>query len=76
MFSDHEHAADAFVDPDRASTFLVGRDVEGHWTALETSGRSGGWFASQEAAQRYASFETGHRFGAVRLTPETMALPL
>lgn len=76
MSNDHQLSDDVLADPDRESIFLVGRDIEGHWLALETSGRSGGWFTSREAAQRYAAFETGHRFGAVRLTPEPMTLPL
>lgn len=54
--------------------FVVGRDIEGHWLAVDTSGRSGGLFASQEAALRYATFETDHRSGAVRRTEEPIAL--
>lgn len=54
-------------DPQPAA-FLVGRDPEGHWVALETHGSGGGLFLSREAAAEYAEFETGHRPGAVLFT--------
>ena len=54
--------------------FLVGRDVEKHWLAVDTLGRSGSLFTSQEAALRYATFESDHRSGAVRRTEEPIAL--
>jgi hypothetical protein len=54
--------------------FLVGRDIEGHWLAVETHGRGGGIFADQGAALRYAVFETGHRPRAVRMTAKTLRL--
>lgn len=76
MSDDHHLSGNGSVEPDGASVFLIGRDIEGHWLAVDTCGRSGGLFTSEEAARRYATSETGHRFGAVRLTPETMALPL
>ena len=50
------------------SAFVVGLDPEGHWIAVETHGRGGGFFASREAALRYATFETGHRPHAVRVS--------
>ncbi|CAM5208921.1 hypothetical protein ARD30_19180 [Bosea thiooxidans] len=54
--------------------FLVGRDSEGHWLAVETHGRGGGIFADRGAALRYAVFETGHRPRAVRMTAKTLRL--
>uniref|UniRef100_A0A9E7ZJX1 Uncharacterized protein n=1 Tax=Bosea sp. NBC_00436 TaxID=2969620 RepID=A0A9E7ZJX1_9HYPH len=54
--------------------FLVGRDAEGHWLAIETHGRGGGIFADRSAALRYAVFETGHRARAVRMTAKTLSL--
>lgn len=54
--------------------FLVGRDAEGHWLAVETHGRGGGMFCDRGAALRYAVFETGHRARAVRVTAKTLSL--
>ena len=55
--------------------FLVGRDVTGHWVAVEKSGRAGGLFASREAALCYATRETGHRPGAVKMSRRPIAFP-
>ncbi len=57
-------------------SFLIGRDTEGHWLAVETHGLAGGFFTSQDAALRYASFETDHRKGAIRVVTEPVALRL
>jgi len=54
--------------------FLVGRDVDGDWLAVETHGRGGGIFSDRGAALRYAVFETGHRPRAVRITAKTLSL--
>lgn len=59
-----------------ASAFLVGRDQEGHWLAVEAHGLGGGLFTTQEAALRYASFESGRRPGAVELVAGPIALRL
>ena len=56
--------------------FMVGRDREGHWLAVETHGRAGGLFVNQEAALRYAAFESEHRSGAVQVVNEPLALRL
>jgi hypothetical protein len=58
------------------ASFVIGRDAEGHWLALETHGLSGGLFRSQEAASRYATFETDHRQGAVQFAQDPVALRL
>ena len=56
------------------AAFLVGRDAEGHWLAVETHGLGGGIFRDQRAALHYAVAETDHRPGAVRLCEEHLAL--
>ncbi len=56
--------------------FLVGRDPEGHWVAVEAQGRAGGLFRTCRDALHYAAGETGHRLGAVVLTGEPVALRL
>jgi hypothetical protein len=56
--------------------YLVGRDDEGHWLAIETRGLGGGMFRSAEAAIRYAGFETDHRPGAVLVSTEPLVLRL
>ncbi len=58
------------------ASFVIGRDADGHWLAVETHGLSGGLFRSREAALRYATFETDHRAGAVHLVNEPVALRL
>lgn len=50
--------------------FLIGQDHSGHWLALETHGRAGGFFASREAALHFALEEAGHRAEAIHLTSE------
>lgn len=54
--------------------FLVGRDDEGHWLAVETHGRGGGIFCDQASALRYAQSETERRRKAVRVTATTLRL--
>jgi hypothetical protein len=52
--------------------FLVGRDHEGHWLAIEVHGQGGGLFVDRDAALRYAASETGRRPGAVTLLEPDM----
>ncbi len=54
--------------------FMVGRDAEGQWLAVETHGRGGGIFVNQASALRYAAFETDHRPQAVRPTARRLRL--
>ncbi len=54
--------------------FMIGRDMEGHWLAVETHGRGGGIFVNQACALRYALFETDHRPLAVRVTARRLRL--
>lgn len=56
--------------------FLVGRDAEGHWLALERHGLAGGLFLTEAAAVRYARFETDSRPGAVTPTQTLLTLRL
>ena len=62
--------------PQPIPSFVVGRDQEGHWLAVETHGRGGGLFASRLAAERFAAFETAHRAGAIRLATDPIQLKL
>jgi hypothetical protein len=62
--------------PAEVLAFLVGRDAEGHWLAVEAHGRAGGFFRDERAALRYSADETDHRPGAVQLCQEPLALVL
>lgn len=64
------------VSPAVDEAYLVGRDGEGHWIAVEVHGLGGGVFTSREAAVRYAQFETARRPGAIRLASEPLSLGL
>ena len=57
-----------------APDYLIGRDAQGHWLAVETHGRGGGLFASRTAALSYARFETGRRAGAVAVCSQPIRL--
>lgn len=56
--------------------YLVGRDAEGHWLAVETHGLAGGIFRTEAAAAHFAAFETGHRAGAVARAERLLTLRL
>jgi hypothetical protein len=56
-------------------SFLVGCDDQNHWVAMEVHGLSGGFFADQEAALKFAYEETGWRKGAVALVEYVSAFP-
>jgi len=55
-------------------SFRVGRNREGLWVAVETSGMAGGIFKSRDAALHYAAFETDRRPGAVHISTEPIEL--
>lgn len=59
-----------------ALSYVVGQDCRGRWVAWESHGLGGGYFRSREAAIRYAAAESGCRAGAVRLSPEPLAILL
>lgn len=54
--------------------FLVGRDGDGHWLAVETHGLGGGIFKDLEKAARYARDESHGQPGAVRFVDEPIRL--
>ena len=56
--------------------FKIGRDREGHWIAVETHGRGGGYFRSRDDALHYARAETGSCVGAVTVSARPLALRL
>jgi hypothetical protein len=56
----HPRSVARAAPPCGPARYVIGRDREGHWLALETHGRGGGIFVSREAALAYAGFETGH----------------
>ena len=68
-------AASSTTDLNTAPAFVVGRDGEGHWLAVETHGLGGGFFITRDAALHYARSETAHRPGAIVLSTEPIALP-
>lgn len=60
--------------PPEPLCFLVGRDDGGHWVVQETHGLCGGLFTTEDAAIRYAKFESADRKSVIRLTPDPIAL--
>ncbi|CAN7715296.1 hypothetical protein [Bosea sp. LjRoot237] len=54
--------------------FKIGRDREGHWIAVETHGRGGGYFRSRDDALHYARAEAGA--DAVMFSSRRLALRL
>lgn len=54
--------------------FKIGRDREGHWIAVETHGRGGGYFRSRDDALHYARAEAGA--GSVTVSARPLALRL
>ena len=66
----------SYPPPAGLPAYLVGRDEEGHWLAVDTRGLAGGIFRSEAAATRYAQDETDHRPGAVMASAERLTLRL
>jgi hypothetical protein len=60
--------------PSEPLCFLLGRDHDGHWIVRETHGLCGGLFANENAATRYAKFESAGRRITIRLVPDTIEL--
>jgi hypothetical protein len=56
--------------------FIVGLDGEGRWIARDEQGLTGGVFSDKDAALRFATTESDHQAGAVRLAPATIRLSL
>ncbi len=57
-----------------APHFVVGQDDHGCWLAVETHNLGGGLFKSRQDALHYADFETGHRPGAIEMSPGLLQL--
>lgn len=62
------------LPPDHQVRFLIGRDGEGHWLAVETHGHGGGIFKSRDTALQYARDESRRQPGAVRFVDEPIRL--
>jgi hypothetical protein len=56
------------------SRFIIGQDEQGHWVAMDSQGREGGFFVSREAALKYVAAETGRRRGAALFSAKPLAL--
>jgi hypothetical protein len=56
------------------SRFIIGQDEQGHWVAMDSLGREGGFFISREAALKYVAAETGRRRGAALFSNKPLAL--
>jgi hypothetical protein len=56
------------------SRFIIGQDPQGHWIAMDSAGREGGFFVSQKAALKYVAAETGRRRGAARFSTKPLCL--
>ena len=57
------------------SSFVIGRDSHGRWTALAAGGLSGGVFKDKDAAMRFAQDEAGRAPGAVHFASFPVELP-
>jgi hypothetical protein len=56
--------------------FVIGQDKYDHWIVMETKGRCGGFFASQEEALRYAKRESNGHPELVRFVPHLLTFCL
>ena len=52
--------------------FIVGRDSSDHWVVIETHGLSGGLFADQASALRFARDESQGRPGAIEIADQRL----
>lgn len=59
-----------------STRFIVGRDTEGHWVAMEVHGLGGGLFRTRHDALHYATDVTAHRPDAVVISTERVELRL
>ncbi|KQP33642.1 hypothetical protein ASF49_07085 [Methylobacterium sp. Leaf104] len=67
-------AIDSPVSADDLPRYLIGRDGQGCWVAVETHGRAGGLFRTCQAAVHYAVEATAHRPEAVRIAADRVEL--
>jgi hypothetical protein len=52
--------------------FVIGRDHAGQWIVVERHGLYGGIFGSQDAAARFAKFESGGRRSTISVSSEPL----
>lgn len=75
MLASNQEPSDASLSRHSAPpAYVVGRDAEGHWLAIETHGIAGGIFRTEAAAIRFAQDETFRSPGAVLSTTDLLAL--
>jgi hypothetical protein len=55
-------------------TFHIGRDARGRWVVQDTHHLCGGLFVSRAAALKFALAESGHRYDAILVAPDTIEL--
>jgi hypothetical protein len=58
------------------TSWLVGKDGEGHWIVRDQSGLHGGIFINRAEALRFALFENGGRPQAVVMVPGILELDI
>jgi hypothetical protein len=58
-----EGAEEGAASDEEPPSLIVGRDDENHWVVVEAHGRSGGIYATEAAAVRYAREESRSRRG-------------
>ena len=71
LFNNDREQEEAPPDP---LCFELGRDHDGHWIVQESNGLCGGLFVSEDAAIRYAKFESADRASVIRLAPDPIEL--
>lgn len=62
--------------PSWGGRFSVGVDAHGRWVVCDRSGVTGGIFADQASALRFARRESGNRPGAICCLPDSTVLDL
>ena len=67
LLDKHVSQIEVACDPLR---FTLGRDHDGLWIVQEAHGLCGGLFISENAATRYAKFESAGRGSVIRVIPD------
>jgi hypothetical protein len=71
LLNKHASRIEVACDPLR---FTLGRDHDGLWIVQEAHGLCGGLFTSENAATRYAKFESAGRGSVIRFIPDPIEL--
>ena len=71
LFDKHASQIEVACDP---LCFTLGRDHDGLWIVQEAHGLCGGLFTSENAATRYAKFESAGRGSVIRVIPDPIEL--